>query len=296
MELYRNYAWSAFHDQPKRPSFEDIPPNKAQLLSRISDNSFDGGNTAAWMSAMTKPTYRAIRSTGTHHTIYVISDRTFEELTEDLLLGLTLMTWMSKTPITWYWWDHDWKRILPANTLPGKGHVNGGWAVPGIPEVHVYRREEAHKVLIHESIHALKLDVVMPTSVRHRFHADLGRELWQHLGEAFTEFFAEWVWALARADSLSDARARWDYQKACSESQAHIVWSRIHDSHEPEDTNVFAYYILKWVLMQHEYEVLMNPSRSVPKWFGWWKRIQPSLRTEDAIQERIPMGMTCAYR
>ena len=297
LELYRTYAWSAFHDQKKRPTFEDIPPNKAQLLSRISDNSFDGGKTAAWMSGLRTPTFRAIRCTGsgTSHTIHVVSDRAFEELTEDLLLGLRLMSWMSKTPITWYWWDHDWERILPANTLPGRNHVNGGWAVLGRSEVHVYRREEAHKVLLHESIHAIGLDVAMPTSVRHQFHADLGRELWMHLGEAFTEFFAEWLWALAGAGSLSDARARWDYQKACSESQAHIVWSRIHDIHEPEDTNVFAYYILKWVLMQHELEVLMNPSRSVPKWFGWWKRIQPNLRTEDAIQEIVPMGMTCAY-
>lgn len=290
MELYMKYAWMAYSNQPKC-IYEEIPPNKAQLLARVSGESFDGGTTAAWMASLHKPTYRAIRSR--EHTIHVVSDRPFEALTEDLILGLRLMSWMSKRPMTWYWWDHEWERILPPRLIPGKAHINGGWATPGIPEVHVYRREEAHKVLLHEAIHALQLDVAMPVSVRQQFHADLHRQLWPHLGEAFTEFFAEWLWALAGANSMADAAARWKYQRECAESHAHIVWSRIHNTLEPEDTNVFAYYVLKWVLMQHELEVLMNPSHSVTKWFGWWKTVKPSLRTDDAIQEMIPMGMTC---
>jgi hypothetical protein len=291
MELYMKYAWEAFHQQ-KKPVFEDIPPNKAQLMSRVSGEAFDNGKTAEWMITLKTPVYRAVRS-HVGHTIHVVSDRSFDGLTEDLVLGLKLMSWMSKRPLTWYWWDHDWERILPENTVPGKEHINGGWAIPGVPEVHVYRREEAHKVLLHETIHALRLDVHMPKDVRMQFHTDLKRELWPHLGEAFTEFFAEWLWAIAGAKNVSDAKARWAYQRDCAESQANIVWSRIHNRHEPEDTNVFAYYVLKWVLMGHEMEVILNPSRSVSKWFGWWKVIQPRLRTNDATHELIPMGMTC---
>jgi hypothetical protein len=121
--------------------------------------------------------------------------------------------------------------------------------------------------------------------------------LWPHLGEAFTEFFAEWLWAIAGAKHISDARSRWDYQRKCSESQAASIWSRIRTiSTDEDETNVFAYYVLKWVLMQHELEVLMNPSRSVAKWFSWWKIVQPSLRTEENINEDIPIGMTCPPR
>ena len=291
MDLYMKYAWSSFHNQ-RKPIFEDIPPNKAQLFARVSGISFDGGITANWMTSLVNPTYRAIRSRY-GHTIHIVSDRKFEELTDDIEFGIQLMTWMTTKPLTWYWWDHNWERTLPAHTIPGKEHINGGWATPGIPEVHVYRREEAHKVLLHESIHALNMDVHMPLNVRQRFHMDLRRQLWPHLGEAFTEFFAEWLWALAGASSLSDANVRWTEQRKCSESHAHIVWSRIHNNYESEDTNVFAYYILKWVLMQHELEVLMNSSRSVAKWFEWWKIVKPTLLMDDAIQEIIPMGMTC---
>jgi hypothetical protein len=291
MELYMKYAWTALHTQ-KKPIVEDIPPNKAQLLSRISVEPFDGGKTRDWMSSLSTPIFRAMRSS-CGHIVHVVSDRPFEDLTDDLVQGLKLMAWMSKRPITWYWWDHDWERILPKNMIPGKEHINGGWAIPGVLEINVYRREEVHKVLLHESIHALNMDVHMPIRVRNMFHTDLQRQLWPHLGEAFTEFFAEWLWSLADAKSISDAVVRWEYQRACSEDQANIVWSRIHDKTYSEDTNVFAYYVLKWTLMQHEMEVLMNPTRSVSQWFEWWKEVQPTLRIDVAKESNVSLGMTC---
>jgi len=197
-----------------------------------------------------------------------------------------------KTPVVWYWWDQDWTRVLPAGAIPGKEHLNGGWAVPGVPEVHVYRREEAHKVMIHECVHALGLDV--PTAVmdpiRVRFEGALGRRLWPHLGEAFTEFYAEWLWSIAAARSLADAAKRWTYQRACSEGQAAVVWGRIRGLKEPEDTNVFAYYVLKWVLMGHVGEVLYAPVASAALWFDWWQaaRLKPV-----EVKKDYPMGMTC---
>jgi hypothetical protein len=279
----------------------DIPPAKAQLLGRTSD--FDKGRTAAWMASLSSDTrkhvsLREVRDS-IGHTIHVVSDRPFEELTSDLRLGLRLMAWMSDRPITWYWWDQPWARVLPAGVDPGPEHINGGWAVVGIPEVHVYRREEAHKVLIHECIHALGLDVPESAigSVRAKFESALGRRLWPHLGEAFTEFFAEWLWATA-ADSLATAKNRWAFQLACSKRQAAQVWARIHDSRENEETNVFAYYVLKWVLMGHTETVLLSPDITVGMWYGWWLAARPRL---DAMSrsvsesEDISMGMTCGY-
>jgi hypothetical protein len=271
----------------------DIPVNKAQLYSRSENVS------SKWLSGLQNPTWRAARDARSGHTIHVVSDRSFSALASDLHFGLSLMNWMSSEPIVWYWWDQDWPRILPPNTAPGRIHVNGGWAVPGIPEVHVYRREEAHKVLLHEIIHAVRLDIPQTVldPIRIQFNELLGRTLWPHLGEAFTEFFAEWLWAIASAPSLSAAKKNWTAQLACSDMQAKQIWARIRNS-TSEDTSIFAYYVLKWVLMQHSEEVLFTPLASSASWKDWWIASRPILDAESdqsSISKTLRLGMTCCF-
>jgi hypothetical protein len=285
------------------PLLTDIPVAKAELQGRIGgDDSFDGGRTAAWLASLTTPTWRAVRCAHSGHSIHVVSDRPFASLTGDLRCGLRLLRFMSIRPVTWYWWDHPWTRELPASVDPGREHLNGGWAVPGVLEVHVYRREEAHKVMLHEAIHALGLDVPHEsvTPVRTQFEGVFGRALWPHLGEAFTELFAEVLWAVVGAKSYKDAKKRWAYQVDCATAQAGKVWARIHDATEAENTNVFAYYVLKWVLMQHPTESLVGPDHSVGKWFAWWTAALPRLRelaTQYATSEgqHLSLAMTCPY-
>ena len=294
MELYRRLAYSGW--AATKTTMTDIPVNKAQLHGRVGD--FDGGFTASWMTGLSEATWRAVRDAHTGHSIHCVSSRGFDELTPDLRLGLRILGWMSvKTPVVWYWWDHEWPRVLPAGMVPGRDHLNGGWAVPGVPEVHVYRREEAHKVLIHESIHALGLDVApaLVDPIRTRFESDLGRRLWPHLGECFTELYAEWLWTIVSARSLTDAAKRWAYQLACSEKQAAVIWGRIRGLTDAEDTNVFAYYVLKWVLMGHTEEVLLAPAASAARWFDWWLAARPRLDGMIIeVKNDFPMGMTCA--
>ena len=84
----------------------------------------------------------------------------------------------------------------------------------------------------------------------------------------------------------------------CSEGQAAAVWARIHDSRADEETNIFAYYVLKWVLMGHLDAVLLNPDRTLDRWFDWWREAKPLLRrmSQQAMYtEGVPMsmGMTC---
>ena len=276
----------------------DIPVAKAQLIGRVGD--FEP-RTTSWMSGLKEPTWRAVRDAHTGHAIHVVSDRRFAELTEDLERGLQLLGWMSRrVAVVWYWWDQPWDRMLPANTDPRKEHLNGGWAVPGVPEVHVYRREEAHKVLLHETIHALGLDVphALVEPVRVRFEAVLGRRPWPHLGEAFTELYAEWLYAICSAKSKKQAVALWSAQLACSSNQAAQVWARIRDAMADEDTNVFAYYVLKWILMQHLDAVLLAPTASVTRWFDWWLEAKPALevaakKVVSSEGDELRMGMTC---
>jgi hypothetical protein len=299
MELYRDRLWDSWTSTTK-PLRTDIPVAKAQLLGRST--TFDGGKTLAWMTGLQEPTWRAVRDAHTGHSIHVVSDRSFDDLTADLDLGLRLLGWMSqKTAVTWYWWDHAWPRLLPAFVDPKQEHLNGGWAVPGVPEVHVYRREEAHKVLIHECIHALLLDVpeALVDPVLRQFEESFGRKLWPHLGEAFTELYAEFLWSLSRARNKKEAVAAWTSQIRCSEKQAAQVWIRIHDATEAETTNVFAYYVLKWVLMQHLDSALLAPAASVAYWFDWWLAALPLLEElashqKSSESEELRMGMTCA--
>ena len=291
--LIREQQRAAWRTTP-RPDMIDIPPSQAQLLGRISADAFDGGHTVRWLTGLgSAAVYRSVRDQRTGHTIHCVTDRPFDALTADLEFGLRLMAWMSSRPYVWYWWDQPWTRELPAGVDPGRDHVNGGWAVPGVLEVHVYRREEAHKVMIHESIHALGLDV--PTAaigpVLSAFERDLGRQLWPHLGEAFTELFAEWLWSIV-------TRRAWRVQEECSARQAAQVWARVRDSREGENTNVFAYYVLKWVLMGHLDAVLLAPDHSVARWYEWWLAARPRLEAAAKIMagsefQDLRMGMTC---
>jgi len=304
MDAYREQVWDAWASQPsQKRTMTDIPANKAQLMARV--DTFDGGHTARWLSGLQSPTWRAVRGP-TGHTIHCVSERAFEDptLVADLQLGLRLLGWMTRRKaVTWYWWDQEWPRSLPSAEEPRKEHLNGGWAIPGIPEVHVYRREEAHKVMLHETIHALLLDVppALVDGPRTEFEGILGRKLWPHLGEAFTELYAEWLWSIASARTLENAKERWIYQLACSEDQAATLWARIRDSKQDEDTNVFAYYILKWVLMKYTPIVLLSPAKTVGLWFSWWRTALPKLnrmadikKTSGSNSAEIPMGMTCA--
>lgn len=315
LEQYREELWRGWRAVLASPlDMEELTPAVSELQHRIEADGFDGGRTAAWareLTGMRVAVWRSVRDPRTGHTIHCISDRRAGALTPDLVLGLRLLAWMRSpaagAPVTWFWWDQPWSRALPARMVPGRDHVNGGWAVPGVPEVHVYRREEAHKVLLHETVHALGLDVPVElvNPVREAFERELGgRRLWPHLGEAYTELLAEWLWTIAGARSLPDVRRRWHLQRECAERQAAIVWSRIRGlpAGAAENTNVFAYYVLKYVLMRHEIDALLTPAVSVSWWLAWWREELPLLNRIATLAQRsgsddraIAMGMTCGY-
>lgn len=307
MKPYRECLQTLWRQTPQ-PEVTYIPVNRAELLSRIE--TYDGSakeRTLLWMRKSPNLQWSAVRDAYTGHSIHVVSDRVGRDLERDLSLGLRIMNWMApgrysshsshSSPITWYWWDQPWNRTLPPKTLPTQEHVNGGWTVPGIRSVHVYRREEAHKVLIHELVHALGLDVPQSAmdSVRIQIESSFThpRSLWPHLGEAFTELYAEFAWSAIQ-------NKKWSEQVECSRGQAITVWSRIRDSSVSEDTSVFAYYILKWVLMEHIDTVLLAPTASVTFWYKWWMEAKPVL---DALVDSgsgvgvgrgsVSMGMTC---
>lgn len=299
MDAYRAVLFKNLAGLP-RSKGQNVPPDVDRLRTKAAENSFDGNRTSTWLANLEQAgKANFIGLSAGNKTIYVVSDRSSIDIKDTLIDGVHLMSWLTAKPLTWYWWDQPWVRNLPAAIDPGPEHVNGGWAIPGVPEIHVYRREEALKVMIHEAIHALMLDVnrELVGPVLAQFESYLGRTLWPHLGECYTELLAEFLWTIARASSIEDARSRWSSQIRCATKQAGQVWVRIHDSKEAERTNVFAYYILKWVLMGHP-EVFLDRNACVSHWFKWFQAELPKLqelsrRYAGSELESLSLAMTC---
>ncbi len=139
-------------------------------------------------------------------------------------------------------WRHD-PRVIQADEWPSKRTVNGGWAVPGSSEITVYRAEEWERVLLHESIHALEWDWHMPESPLPCWGLGDESVVQPALFEAWTELYAEWLWC-------GWHNVPWQVQRAWQDMQATQVLARAATNWK-ENTNIFAYYVLKAALAPH---------------------------------------------
>jgi len=140
------------------------------------------------------------------------------------------------------WWRDDPRRIT-ATEWPGKRTVNGGWAIPGEPKVYVYRSEEYDRVLLHEMIHAMEWDWKMPKAPLPCWGLGENAKVFPALFEAWTELYAEWLWCGWHNIPWEDQRTWQDYQAVQVLARAPTQWT--------ENTNIFAYYVLKAALAPH---------------------------------------------
>jgi hypothetical protein len=156
-----------------------------------------------------------------------------------------LLTWLG-VPANFivHLWLQDWPRRISADEWPDRLSVNGGFAVPGIPEIFVYREEEYDRVVIHEIIHAMKWDWKMPETPLPCW--GIRGRIMPHLFEAWTELYAEWLWC-------GWHNVSWDIQMRWQQLQATQILARFQTSGRNwnENTNIFAYYILKAALAPH---------------------------------------------
>ena len=145
---------------------------------------------------------------------------------------------------TYLWWI-DRPRFLEKDEWPSRKTVNGGWTVPGMNTIYVYRREEWQRVLIHETIHALQWDWPMPTKPLPCWGFDNEDTVYPHLFEAWTELYAEWLYCGWFNQS-------WVEQRKWQDMQALQILARETIQHNwSEDTNIFSYYVLKACLAPH---------------------------------------------
>jgi len=141
------------------------------------------------------------------------------------------------------WWRDD-PRHIGATEWPSRRTVNGGWTYPNSTSIVIYRSEEWDRVLIHEVIHAMGWDWKMPSVPLPCWAMKATDSLQPALLEAWTELYAEWLWCGWHG-------IPWNEQRKWQEHQAvQILARRIHEPWH-EDTNVFAYYILKAALAPH---------------------------------------------
>jgi hypothetical protein len=156
-----------------------------------------------------------------------------------------ILAWMGvPAKFTVHLWLQQWLRQIRTDEWPGRLSVNGGFATPGIPEIFVYREEEYDRVVIHEIIHAMKWDWKMQETPLPCWGIQ-GRMM-PHLFEAWTELYAEWLWC-------GWHNVNWEVQMRWQQLQATQILARHTRSGRNwnEDTNVFAYYILKAALAPH---------------------------------------------
>jgi hypothetical protein len=140
-------------------------------------------------------------------------------------------------------WMIDWPRQIAEDEWPSRASVNGGWAIPGSNQIFVYRMEEWQRVLLHETIHARKWDWHMPTQPSPCWGFSEQDTVYPHLFEAWTELYAEWLYCAYY--NLS-----WATQRAWQDAQALQILART-GTKWTEDTNIFAYYVLKACLAPH---------------------------------------------
>jgi hypothetical protein len=141
-------------------------------------------------------------------------------------------------------WRND-PRTLAVGDWPSKRNVNGGFTYAGSNTIYVYRSEEWDRVLIHETIHALQWDWEMPANPLPCWEFKKSDTLSPALFEAWTELYAEWLWCGWHNISWKRQRDWQDYQatQILSRASAKESWN--------ENTNVFAYYVLKAALAPH---------------------------------------------
>ena len=158
-----------------------------------------------------------------------------------------LFNWLGTPPgFTITLFMRDDPRHIAADEWPSRRTVNGGWTTPGDKMIFVYRAEEYERVLIHETIHALNWDWEMDAKPLECWGLGENARLAPHLMEAWTELYAEWLWC-------GWFNVPWEKQRAYMDAQARQVLARRRvsaDSWE-ENTNVFAYYVLKAALAPH---------------------------------------------
>jgi hypothetical protein len=211
------------------------------VAKEASRNDWDGGAVLTALSSLPAHAYD-----GHGYTILVWGDPPIIVPQQ----AIQMLTWLGAPSgfQVYLFWRHD-PRDAETDEPLGPENVNGGFAVPGIHKVYVYRSEEWDRVMLHECIHAFEWDWAN-FPVQPCWDLPRSSKLMPTLFEAWTELFAEWLWCLWYAPPEDNTGRTWKQQRYWQDQQAIHVLAR-HKGVWKETTNVFAYYVLKAALARH---------------------------------------------
>jgi hypothetical protein len=210
------------------------------VRNEIQPDGFDEGEIQRFIDADTTQSHAIDLTGGGILVLFTQESATIATIAKEVN---DLLVWLG-TPrgfTVFLWWRDD-PRILSAEEWPSKRSVNGGWTIPDTNSINVYRREEYDRVLIHEVIHGMGWDWKMPEKPLPCWGLGQGQTM-PHLFEAWTELYAEWLWCGWHNVSWKSQRKWQDYQATQILARQKHTWQ--------ENTNVFAYYILKAALAPH---------------------------------------------
>jgi len=193
------------------------------------------------------------------------------------------------------WWRFPADRIVAGDIFPSRAEVNGGWAYRGSPEVFLFRIEEWDRVLLHECIHALNWDAVIVDGTQTCLEQSVGGgTLSSALFEAATELNAEWMWSVLHAPSNDVTAQTWVKQREWQNQQAIEILARAPQVWV-EDTNVFAYYILKTVLAHDMQGFLIEwlaGTLNTERWCDMWlQRRESMIAMSRGLDTSQPLSM-----
>jgi hypothetical protein len=143
-------------------------------------------------------------------------------------------------------------------------NINSGvtFLYPDLPLIVIYRKEELLKVLIHELLHLYRTH---PVDKYDNYYDDFCKNNWKiqrtgslNLYEAYVEVFAVIIYSCSYAYKIHKSKTNINHvkrvlekEKTYSKSIYDDIRSLQRDNYLKEDTNVFAYFYIKYALLQH---------------------------------------------
>jgi hypothetical protein len=217
---------------------------RALVQKQATDSSWDE-NTIGGFLKTGGVTAAAVDLRGGGKLLFVTQDH--RELASIASQTDALFAWLGTPPgftLILFWRDDP--RNIREDEWPSRRSVNGGYTYAGSNTIIVYRQEEWDRVLLHEAIHALRWDWDVPPTPMPCWGLSADSQLSPHLFEAWTELYAEWLWCGWHNKS-------WSAQKDWMRVQAVQILARNSTSSASwrENTNIFAYYVLKAALAPH---------------------------------------------
>jgi len=170
-----------------------------------------------------KEAFNVVCYSCSHARVLVTQGKTYLE--PPLQVWGRIFQWLGKAPggKVWrvFWFPAAKLRLLPpVEHRVNKEHINGGYSIPCWHDtIVIYRKEEATRVLIHESLHASCCDPVAPLPIK----------------EANTETWAElFLVALCSGGSIPSALKFWKIQSQWVADQNYLL-ENYHKVISPND-------------------------------------------------------------